>query len=229
MFSFQKLLIECFIFRFCQSKYHILSSHGNPNYYKVNGHVYKVMKHVINYKMRGIASWYGVDFNKKRTSSGEYFDMYAMTAAHKTLPLPTYLLVKNLNNGNTVIVRVNDRGPFYSNRIIDVSYAAAIKLGLLKSGIAPVEIQVINIGDYIFHDTIQIFSFKSKKLAFFFYKKLKNLIKFPVEIKQYRCYYTIQVKLFLKFFGTDMLRIIQNNFFALKLNRVIEKNKLDCI
>ena len=96
-----------------------------------------------HYKARGIASWYGSKFNKKRTANGEHYNMYAMTAAHRTLPLNSYVRVKNLNNGRTVVVRINDRGPFFSRRIIDLSYIAARKLGLLPTGIAMVEIQPI--------------------------------------------------------------------------------------
>ena len=96
----------------------------------------------------GIASWYGTKFHGRRTSSGETYDMYAMTAAHKTLPIPSYVEVKNLSNGKKVIVRVNDRGPFHVNRIIDLSYAAAYKLGMLKDGTALVQVRAIDPGSY---------------------------------------------------------------------------------
>lgn len=95
------------------------------------------------YKSKGLASWYGKKFHRHKTSSGEQYNMYAMTAAHRTLPLNSYVRVKNLNNGRTVVVRINDRGPFFSRRIIDLSYIAARKLGLLPQGIAMVEIQPI--------------------------------------------------------------------------------------
>jgi rare lipoprotein A len=93
------------------------------------------------YKERGVASWYGKKFHGQRTSSGEVYDMYAMSAAHKTLPIPSYARVTNLANGRSVIVRINDRGPFVADRIIDLSYAAAFKLGMMQAGHAEVEVQ----------------------------------------------------------------------------------------
>src|SRR5690606_40134750 len=86
------------------------------------------------YKERGKASWYGNKFHGRRTSNGEIYDMYAMTAAHKTLPIPSYVRVTNVANGKTVVVRVNDRGPFHSDRIIDLSYAAAQRIGIVNAG-----------------------------------------------------------------------------------------------
>lgn len=120
------------------------SKYGNPSSYVVAGHRYHVMRSAQGYRARGIASWYGRKFHGRRTSSGERYDMYAMTAAHKELPLPTYCRVTNLNNGRSVIVRVNDRGPFHENRIIDLSYAAARKLGMVGHGTAPVEVEAID-------------------------------------------------------------------------------------
>lgn len=120
------------------------SSYGNPASYTVDGHTYYVLHDSHGYDRRGIASWYGTKFHQHRTSSGEEYDMYAMTAAHRTLPLPTYVQVTNLQNGATVIVKVNDRGPFLPNRLIDLSYAAAAKLGMLATGTAPVEVRAID-------------------------------------------------------------------------------------
>ncbi len=111
--------------------------------YRQYGKQYQVMSDSKNYTETGLASWYGSRFNKKRTSSGERFNMYQMTAAHKTLPLSTYVQVTNLSNGKQVIVKVNDRGPFVSNRLIDLSYAAAKKLGMVGRGTAPVEVRAI--------------------------------------------------------------------------------------
>lgn len=111
--------------------------------YRVRGKRYHVMKTSKNYQEQGIASWYGRAFHRKKTSSGERFNMYRMTAAHKTLPLSTHVLVTNLKNGRKVIVKVNDRGPFVSNRLIDLSYAAAKKIGMVGSGIVPVNIQAL--------------------------------------------------------------------------------------
>jgi len=118
---------------------------GNPRSYEVFGKTYYVLESSQDFVERGIASWYGTKFHGNKTSNGETYDMYAMTAAHKSLPLPSYVEVKNLSNGKTIIVRVNDRGPFHSGRIIDLSYAAAAKLGTLKNGTSPVEIRAINL------------------------------------------------------------------------------------
>jgi rare lipoprotein A len=117
-----------------------LSAYGNPATYKVLGKTYQVRASRKDYKARGLASWYGTKFHGRRTSSGEPYDMYGMTAAHKTLPLPTYARVTNLDNGKSVIVKINDRGPFHANRIIDLSYTAAAKLDMLKNGTARVEV-----------------------------------------------------------------------------------------
>lgn len=119
------------------------SASGNPAFYEVLGHRYHVLDSASGYRERGVASWYGEKFHGRRTSSGEPYDMYAMTAAHKTLPLPAYVRVTNLQNGKSVIVRVNDRGPFVDNRLIDLSYAAAVKLDMTRSGTAMVEVEAI--------------------------------------------------------------------------------------
>ena len=112
--------------------------------YEVFGKRYYVLDSEDGFEQKGIASWYGPQFHGKKTSSGEVYDMYAMTAAHKTLPLPSYLEVKNLENGSKIIVRVNDRGPFHDNRIVDLSYTAAIKLNMIAKGTALVQIRAIN-------------------------------------------------------------------------------------
>jgi rare lipoprotein A len=119
------------------------SRYGNPPFYEVFGQRYYVLDTAEGYVERGLASWYGRKFHGKRTSSGEPYDMYAMTAAHKTLPLPTYVRVTNLENGRSVIVKVNDRGPFHANRIIDLSYAAATRLGIAERGTGMVEVRAI--------------------------------------------------------------------------------------
>ena len=121
-----------------------LSRYGNPESYKVYGKTYYTLPSSKGYKERGTASWYGTKFHGKRTSSGEPYDLYAMTAAHKTLPLPTYVEVTNLKNGHSVIVKVNDRGPFHDDRLIDLSYTAAAKLDILPYGTGQVEIRAIN-------------------------------------------------------------------------------------
>ena len=116
---------------------------GNKNPYTVLGKTYHLIKDETSYKERGIASWYGKKFNGYRTSNGEVYDMYAMTAAHKTLPIPSYVRVTNLQNGKTVVVRINDRGPFHHGRIIDLSYAAAQRIGIHKMGTGRVEVEIV--------------------------------------------------------------------------------------
>ncbi|NQD36635.1 septal ring lytic transglycosylase RlpA family protein [Permianibacter sp. IMCC34836] len=119
------------------------SRFGNPESYTVLGETYHVLDSAEGFSQRGIASWYGNKFHGKRTSSGEPYDMYKMTAAHKTLPIPVHVRVTNLDNGKSIIVRVNDRGPFKEGRIIDLSYAAAHKLGMTGTGTARVEISAL--------------------------------------------------------------------------------------
>ena len=123
------------------------SAQGNPPFYTVLGKRYFVLPTAAGYKERGVASWYGPGFHAKSTSNGERYDMYAMTAAHKTLPLPSYVKVTNLQNGRSITVRVNDRGPFKDTRIIDLSYTAASKLGMLRDGTAFVEVHAITAGE----------------------------------------------------------------------------------
>lgn len=119
------------------------SASGNPDTYVVMGKRYRVRKSARGFVQRGQASWYGRKFQGRLTSSGQPYDMYKMTAAHKTLPIPCYVRVTNLDNGRQVVVRVNDRGPFHANRIIDLSYVAAAKLGMISKGTAPVKIRVL--------------------------------------------------------------------------------------
>jgi len=120
------------------------SRYGNPKSYVVFGKRYYVMDSGKGYIEKGIASWYGTKFHGRRTSSGETYDMYAMTAAHKSLPLPTYVKVTNLSNDKFIVVKVNDRGPFHENRIIDLSYTAAIKLDIIQKGTGLVEVKAID-------------------------------------------------------------------------------------
>jgi rare lipoprotein A len=115
--------------------------------YVALGRTYVPLTKPGHFTERGIASWYGKKFNGQRTSSGEVYDMYGMTAAHPTLPIPSYARVTNLANGKSVVVRINDRGPFLHNRIIDLSYAAAYKLGLIKDGSGEVQVDSIVPGE----------------------------------------------------------------------------------
>lgn len=191
-----------------------LAKYGNMPSYKVAGKRYYTMKSSHYFQQTGTASWYGTMFHERRTSSGEKYDMLAMTAAHKTLPLPTYVEVTNLKNHRQIIVKVNDRGPFSSNRIIDLSYVAAKKLGMLGHGTAPVRIRAINpytfaregsrnIGKKISHDApivaaavkkqaaraahyvyLQAGAFKRKAYAVKLKKRLTPMLAFPVRIAQ---------------------------------------------
>ena len=120
------------------------SRYGNRPCYEVYGNRYEVMGSSYGYQERGVASWYGNKFHGRQTSSHERYDMYALTAAHKALPLPTYVRVKNLRNHKSVIVRVNDRGPFVANRIIDLSYSAALRLDMIRQGTSLVEVTAIS-------------------------------------------------------------------------------------
>jgi rare lipoprotein A len=115
--------------------------------YEVYGKTYAPLADARGYRERGVASWYGKKFHGKFTSSGEPYNMYSMTAAHRTLPLPSYARVRNLENGRAVIVRVNDRGPFLHNRLIDLSYAAAAKLAIIGTGTGLVEVEAVMPGD----------------------------------------------------------------------------------
>jgi rare lipoprotein A len=120
------------------------SRYGNPKSYVVFGKRYYTKASADGHVERGLASWYGKKFHGRKTSSGERYDMHAMTAAHKSLPLPTYVQVTNLKNGRSAVVRVNDRGPFHGRRVIDLSYAAARKLDIVRAGTAMVEVRAID-------------------------------------------------------------------------------------
>ncbi len=119
---------------------------GNPPYYDVNGKRYYVLASAAGYHQIGVASWYGPNSQGRSTADGDPYDMYAMTAANKVLPLPTYVRVTDLSNGRSVIVKVNDRGPFVAHRLIDLSYVAAAKLGMLGTGTALVDVQALTPG-----------------------------------------------------------------------------------
>lgn len=172
------------------------SKNGNPPSYEVFGKRYYVLKNNEGYSERGIASWYGIKFHKQRTSSGEPYDMYGMTAAHKTLPLPTYAKVTNLENGREVIVKINDRGPFLHNRLIDLSYTAAKKLGVLKKGTALVDVTTINPREWkngIARNTkkitlakpmlyLQVGAFSTTENAKQLASRLKTFIQYPIKV-----------------------------------------------
>lgn len=161
---------------------------GNKSPYTVLGVRYEILSSASNYKERGVASWYGTKFNGRKTSNGEIYDLYQATAAHKTLPIPSYARVTNLDNGRSVVVRVNDRGPFHSERLIDLSYGAAVKLGYMENGTAPVEVEVLHVagvddrrgtplGSYRF---VQLGAFGSESSAQRLRDELDALVTAPV-------------------------------------------------
>lgn len=190
--------------------YEPFSRYGNPDSYAVNGRQYEVLRSASGYKTRGMASWYGTKFHNRRTSSGDEYDMYAMTAAHKTLPLPSYVRVKNLKNGREAVVKVNDRGPFHADRVIDLSYAAATKLGLLPHGTAPVEIEALNVnapgGAHAAHYYVQAGAFDSQAFANALKNKLSKLTPSPVFIENYQQRYIVRVGPFANKQMTDQLK-----------------------
>ncbi len=158
---------------------------GNPKSYTVFKKSYSVLPSSKGYKARGKASWYGKKFHGYKTSNGETYDMYSMSAAHKTLPLPTYARIRNLDNGKSIIVKINDRGPFHEDRIIDLSYAAASKLGILAKGTGHVEIEAIDPSLPNPQRYLQVAAFtkeaNAKKLAL----QLENINhNHPVEVRQ---------------------------------------------
>lgn len=163
------------------------AKYGNMSSYKVLGKRYYTMKSSKCFEQTGTASWYGTKFHAKRTSSGEPYNMLSMTAAHKTLPLPTYVEVTNLANHKQIIVKVNDRGPFSDNRIIDLSYVAAKKLGMLGHGTAPVKIRAINPEtDSLINKThflyLQAGAFSNKNNALKLKNRLAGMVSYPIKI-----------------------------------------------
>lgn len=126
------------------------ATRGNMDQYEQSGRTYRVLDSSYGYDERGTASWYGEAFQGRPTSSGEPYDMHRLSAAHRTLPIPAWVRVTNLSNGRSVVLRVNDRGPFANpdERILDVSYAAAIRLGMVESGTAPVRVQAVEPWQY---------------------------------------------------------------------------------
>jgi rare lipoprotein A len=159
-----------------------LSSMGNPTKYTVLGKEYNVMTQGAGFKQEGFASWYGMKFHGHATSNGEIYDVYQMTAAHKTLPLPSYVKVTRTDTQETVIVRVNDRGPFHDGRIIDLSYAAAVKLGINKMGTAAVSIEVISAPTKGPEKWVQVSALSNEQSAKKLQKKLQAMQQWPVVI-----------------------------------------------
>ena len=174
--------------------------YGNHSPYTVLGKTYTVLPTSKGYHERGIASWYGSKFHGRRTSSGELYDMHLATAAHKSLPLPTYAEVTNLDNGRKMIVKINDRGPFHEDRIIDLSYAAAIKLGVDQTGTARIDVRAIDVktskrsavklADGTF---LQVGAFSKRKTADDLAGKMMAAQLKPVSIKKSRGLYKVWI------------------------------------
>lgn len=165
-----------------------LSEYGNPSFYRVDGKRYVVLKNAIGYDKVGTASWYGPHFHGQLTANREKYDMYAMTAASKVLPIPTYVRVTNLENGREAVVRINDRGPFHSDRIIDLSFAAAAKLGFAENGTANVRVTALTspssangMSDQA-RQYLQVASFSNLHNAERFKTYLSHVTQYPVLI-----------------------------------------------
>lgn len=192
-------------------KHEPLSRYGNPASYTVWGKKYYLLPHAHakKYKARGVASWYGTKFHRKRTSSGEPYNMFHMTAAHPRLPIPSYAQVTNLENGKKIVVKINDRGPFKGNRIIDLSYVAAKKLGITGRGTGFVQVEAIHVAKHDAPKTLkgavkladntaslktkaskplylQVGSFSKRSNAEKMVKKVKNVTTHPVKVIAHR-------------------------------------------
>lgn len=165
---------------------------GNMSPYVVDGVTYEVLEDYRSYREQGTASWYGAKFSGHETSNGELYDVYLPSAAHKSLPIPSYARVTNLENGKSLMVRVNDRGPFHSDRLIDLSYAAAVKLGYMEKGTARVEVAVINVvgvedrrdDTYGMYRYLQLGAFGKEATARTLMQELQALLSAPVFISQ---------------------------------------------
>jgi rare lipoprotein A len=168
------------------------SRRGNPKTYRVFGKTYHTLESSAGYSEQGVSSWYGSKFHGRLTSSGEPYDMYGMTAAHRSLPLPTYARVSNLRNGRSVVVKINDRGPFHPNRIIDLSYSAALKLDIVRDGTGLVQVTAIDprrkepapaakrlAEPHLF---LQVGAFKNPDNAERLQAKLSALVEYPVRV-----------------------------------------------
>lgn len=162
---------------------------GNRSPYTVLGKTYHInFKPSDTYTERGYASWYGTKFHGNNTANGEIYDMYAMTAAHKSLPIPSYVRVTNLENNKSVVVRINDRGPFHDGRIVDLSYVAAKKLDMLRKGTAPVKLEILTAGktyiDTLASDELylQVGAFKKAASAYRLKKQVASATRHPAQV-----------------------------------------------
>jgi rare lipoprotein A len=163
---------------------------GNTSPYSIDGVEYRVLDTAAGYRAEGIASWYGTKFHGNKTANGEIYDLYLATAAHRSLPIPSYARVTNLENGRAIVVRVNDRGPFHADRLIDLSYGAAVKLGFIENGTARVTVETIELagvddrrengaGEYRY---LQLGAFASAEAAKSLRDAVAGLVVYPVNV-----------------------------------------------
>lgn len=179
------------------------NDYANQPVYQVNGETYTLIPSTHGYTKTGIASWYGQQFAERMTASGERYDMFAMTAASKELPIPTFVTVTNLENGRSIKVKVNDRGPFHEGRIMDLSYAAAKRLGMLEKGTAHVRITAMdtpyNAALKAYY--LQVATFRNLENATHLAQTLKTILVTPVAVKptstQYNTFYRVRIGPFL--------------------------------
>lgn len=208
----------------------VITASGNKSPYMVFGRQYELLTDYRGYREQGIASWYGTKFHGRLTSNGEVYDLYKMTAAHKTLPIPVYVKVTNLENGRSVVVRVNDRGPFHGDRLIDLSYAAAVKLGYAEKGTARVEIAVIDLdnrpagggGQPVVASPryfLQVGAFQVKGAALRLQSELAGQHELPVQVSLSEgkpLYHRVRVGPFTDFLEAERVRrTLQRNNYGL--------------
>ncbi|MEM1142222.1 MAG: septal ring lytic transglycosylase RlpA family protein [Pseudomonadota bacterium] len=163
---------------------------GNTSPYTVNGVSYEVLPEARGYSQEGLASWYGTKFHGNKTANGEIYDLYLPTAAHRSLPIPSYVRVENLSNGQDIVVRVNDRGPFHPDRLIDLSYAAAVRLGIVELGTATVRVTAIDVAAVSdrrseqdeSYQYIQLGAFANPEAAEKLRSSVAELVDFPVTV-----------------------------------------------
>lgn len=201
------------------------SKYGNPSTYKVLGKKYNTLNHSKNFTQTGVASWYGNKFHGRRTSSGEPYDMLAFTGAHKTLPLPTYATITNLDNNRSIIIKINDRGPFHDDRIIDLSYAAAAKLGVLAKGTANVKLTAINPADYVPNKInmmqMQLGVFSEQRNAQKLVNNVTRIIEHPVKITNEHKGKKSVYKVHLGPFPADNLTSIKSKLASIHISNPI--------
>ncbi|MCD6045511.1 MAG: hypothetical protein K0R48_674 [Gammaproteobacteria bacterium] len=179
------------------------NAYANQPIYQVNGQTYTLIPSTRGYTKTGIASWYGQQFSERMTASGERYDMFAMTAASKELPIPTFVTVTNLENGRSIKVKVNDRGPFHDGRIMDLSYAAAKRLGMLQKGTAHVRITALDTpyNAVLKSYYLQVATFRNLENATHLAQTLKTILVTPVAVKPtttpYDTFYRVRVGPFL--------------------------------